>query len=202
MLRYFVLLQCEVKTNDTACCATLWYWSVKWQKRHCMLQYFVILKCEVGKKTPHASLLCDTEVWSVKTKRDTAWYWSVNCWKKGTAAVLCDTEVWSDKNRHCMLPYFVILQCEVKTKTLHAGTDGTLWYWSVKWTKKTTASAELCDTEVCSGKHRPCMLRCFVILKCEVNKQRHRMLRYFVILKYVVGGGRHYMLRYFVMLKC
>ena len=51
MLRYFVILKCEVK-----------------KKRHCMLRYFVILKCEVGKKAPHASLLCDTEVCSGKKR--------------------------------------------------------------------------------------------------------------------------------------
>ena len=46
MLGYFVILKCEVET-----------------KRHRVLRYFLILKCELlGKKTPHASLVCDTEV--------------------------------------------------------------------------------------------------------------------------------------------
>ena len=48
-----------------------------------------------------------------------------------------------------MLRNSVILKCEVEKKTLHA--------------------AELCDPEVCSEKERHCMMRYFVILKCEVE---------------------------------
>ena len=61
-----------------------------------------------------------------------------------------------------MLRYYVLLKCEVEEQTLQA--------------------AELCDPEVCSGGGKHCMLQNSVILKCEVEKNRHRKLRYFVIL--------------------
>ena len=162
--------------KDTACCATLWYWSVKWknktllaavlcdtevwseQKRHRMLGYFVILKCEVTNK--------DTACCA------TLWYWSVN-WLKKTPL---DTEV------------------------LIAGTKdtaccATLWYWSVMLKKRTPHAAVLCDTEVWSKQKRHRMLRCFVILKYGVKK-RHCMLGYFVILKCdVVKNGHRLILK-------
>ena len=62
MLRYFVILKCEVK-KDSACCATLWYWSVKRKK---------------------GSACCSTMwCWSVewKMKLHGAVYWNVK-WKK------------------------------------------------------------------------------------------------------------------------
>ena len=70
MLRFFVILKCEVN------------------KRHRMLWYFVILKCQLLGKKPHAVELCDTEVCSeektlhaaelcdpedVVKNKDTAW---------------------------------------------------------------------------------------------------------------------------------
>ena len=58
---YCVILKCEVEQKDTACFDTEVLSGEKKKTRR-MLRYFVTLKCEVKKKTPHASILCDTEV--------------------------------------------------------------------------------------------------------------------------------------------
>ena len=58
MLRYFVILKCEVVKTRHRVLLSVDCWKI----RYLMRRYCVILKCEERKKTPHASLLCDTEV--------------------------------------------------------------------------------------------------------------------------------------------
>ena len=60
MLRYCVLLKCEVVKKKTSRDTEV---LTAEKTRYRMLRYFVTLKCEVKKnKTLHAAVLCDTEV--------------------------------------------------------------------------------------------------------------------------------------------